>query len=58
MEVVISPSKNKSKKFDAVINGTKTISFGDSSYSDYTEHKDKDRKDAYIARHKKMKIMG
>jgi hypothetical protein len=53
MDVVISPSKNKNKKFDAVINGSKTVSFGATGYSDYTKHKDKDRKEAYIARHKK-----
>ena len=58
MEIVITPSSNRNKKFDARIDGSKTISFGDSSYQDYTKHKDKDRKEAYIARHKKMKIMG
>ena len=52
MEVVISPSKNKSKKFDALINGSKTISFGQKGASDYTKHKDKDRKNRYIDRHK------
>ena len=53
MEVVISPSKNKKKKFDAVINGSKTISFGDSNYSDFTRHKDPLRKEADIKRHSK-----
>jgi hypothetical protein len=53
MEVVITKSSKKSKKYDAVINGSKTISFGDSSYQDYTKHKDPQRKEAYIARHSK-----
>ena len=53
MEVVITKSKNYSKKCDAVINGKKEISFGDSNYSDFTKHKDTDRKEAYIKRHSK-----
>ena len=53
MEVVISPSKKKSKKFDALINGSKTVSFGEKGASDFTKHKDKDRKERYIDRHKK-----
>ena len=52
-EVVITKSKNSSKKFGALINGKKTVSFGDSSYSGYTKHKDTDRKEAYIKRHSK-----
>ena len=48
MEVVISQYKSYSKKFDAVINGKKHISFGDSNYSDFTKHKDTDRKEACI----------
>ena len=52
-EIVISKSKNKNKKFDAVINGKKTISFGATGYSDFTKHKDDERKERYIDRHKK-----
>ena len=59
MEIVITKSKNSSKKkYDARIDGSKTVSFGEKGASDFTKHKDKDRKEAYIARHKKMKIMG
>ena len=54
--VIITPSKNKLKKFDATINGTKTISFGDKRYEDYTIHKDDVRQRRYIIRHRKMKI--
>ena len=53
MEALITKAKNFSKKFDALINGEKTVSFGDSNYSDFTKHKDTQRKDRYIARHKK-----
>ena len=54
MEVIISKSKNSSKKkYDARIDGTKTVSFGQKGASDFTKHKNTDRKEAYIARHKK-----
>ena len=52
MEVVITKSKKPDKKCDALVNGTKTVSFGEKGASDFTKHKDKDRKEAYIARHK------
>ena len=52
MEVVISKSTNKNKKYDVVVDGKK-ISFGAATYSDYTIHKDPERKERYIARHKK-----
>ena len=53
MEIVITKSKKPDKKYDARIDGTKTVSFGQKMASDYTKHKDKERKDAYISRHKK-----
>ena len=53
MEILIKPSKNKNKKIDAIIDGKKKVSFGASGYSDYTIHKDPDRKERYIARHSK-----
>ena len=52
MEVVISKSTNSSKKYDARIDGTRTISFGQKGASDFTKHKDPQRKDRYIDRHK------
>ena len=51
MDIVISKSTNKSKKYDAVIDGKKKISFGDANYSDFTKHKDKERNLAYVKRH-------
>ena len=53
MEVVIQKSRRKDKKLDAVIDGKKTISFGQKNASDFTLHKDDDRKERYIARHQK-----
>ena len=53
MEIVITKSKKSDKKYDARIDGTKTVSFGQKGASDFTKHKDKDRKERYIDRHKK-----
>ena len=53
MEVVFTKSKKPDTKYDARIDGTKTVSFGQKGASDFTKHKHPDRKDRYIARHKK-----
>ena len=53
MDVTIKRSKKKDKKFDAIIEGMMTVSFGAKGMSDYTKHKDAERKDRYIARHGK-----
>jgi Family of unknown function (DUF5754) len=54
----IRPSHNPQKKWDAIferIDGsTLTQPFGQKGYSDYTKHKDPQRKARYIARHKRM----
>ena len=55
-EIIISKSKNKEKKYDARIDGKKTVSFGSAGMSDFTKHKDTERKQRYLNRHKKMKI--
>ena len=52
MGVVITKSKKPGKKYDARIDGTKTVSFGQKMASDHTKHKNTDRKEAYIARPK------
>ena len=52
-EIVISKSKNKNKKFDARIDGKKTVSFGAAGMSDFTKHKDEERKQRYLDRHRK-----
>ena len=50
MEIKIAKSTRPDKKLMAVTNG-KTVHFGQKGASDYTQHKDAARKDAYIARH-------
>ena len=55
MIVEIVKSKKPNKKFDAVIDKTKTVSFGQKGYSDFTIHKDEDRRERYIKRHKTNK---
>ena len=52
MEVIIKPSKKKDKKFDAVIDNKKVVSFGAAGMSDYTKYKDPARKQRYMNRHK------
>ena len=53
MNIIIKPSHLADKKFDAIINNKKTIPFGQKGASDFTIHKDKERKNRYINRHKK-----
>ena len=52
-EVVIQKSRRKDKKLDAVIDGTKTIYFGQKNASDFTLNKSEEKKERYIARHQK-----
>ena len=49
--VVIRKSSKADKKYEAVIDGRKTVSFGAKGYSDFTLHKDPERKQRYIERH-------
>ena len=51
LNIAIQKSHNSKKKYDAIINGSKTISFGATGYQDFTIHKDKQRKQNYIKRH-------
>ena len=53
MEAVLTKSKKPDKKYDARINGTKTVTLGQKSASDFTKHKNSDGKERYIDRHKK-----
>ena len=52
MNIIIKPSENSLKKYDAIIDGKKKVSFGANGMSDYTKHKDDDRKKRYLQRHK------
>ena len=51
IDVVIQKTHNPKKKYDAIFNSNKTISFGASGYEDYTTHKDDKRRGNYIKRH-------
>ncbi len=53
--VSLRKSSNPSKKYMVTITDNeskKTIHFGSAGMSDYTKHKDTERRDRYIARHK------
>jgi len=51
--IYFNKSTRKDKKYMVRIDDTKTVHFGALGYSDYTKHKDKDRKKLYIKRHQK-----
>jgi hypothetical protein len=52
--VSITKSNAKGKKWKAVFEDPKrTTHFGATGYEDYTQHGDDDRKNSYLARHKK-----
>ena len=53
MNIIIKPSNKPDKKYDAIIDGKKTISFGQAGASDFTKHKNEERKNRYILRHQK-----
>ena len=53
INIIIKPSHLSSKKYDAIIDDKKTIPFGQKNASDYTKHKDNERKERYIDRRKK-----
>ena len=52
INVIIKKSTNNNKKLMLILK-IKKISFRAAGYSDYTKHKDPERKNRYIARHKK-----
>ena len=52
-EIVISKPKKPDKKLDARIDNKKTVAFGQKGASDFTKHKDKERKELYVDRHTK-----
>ena len=54
--IIIQKSKNKDKKFTAIIDNKKTVHFGDNRYQDFTLHKDDKRKKSYLSRHKHDKV--
>ena len=48
-------STRKNNKYVATLSSGKKIHFGSSQYPDYLIHKDKDRRERYLARAKKIK---
>ena len=58
MNIVIKKSSQPDKKFTAVIDNKKQVHFGGikengKPYSDFTQHRDEERKNRYLQRHKK-----
>jgi len=57
--VQLSKSNQEGKKYKAIFykdenrQKIRTVHFGAVGYQDFTQHKDEDRKQAYLARHKK-----
>lgn len=54
IKIDIQPATQKGKKFQAIIeapNLKRTIAFGAKGMSDFTKHKDPERKQRYIERH-------
>lgn len=55
--VYLRKSTRKDKKYMVTIDN-KSVHFGASGYSDYTKHKDNERKQRYIKRHKSREKWG
>ena len=53
INIIIKSSTKPDKKYMAIIDDKKTVHFGQKNASDYTIHKDIERRDRYIARHQK-----
>lgn len=51
MRAVLQPSSRKDKKFEISFGDGTKVNFGAAGMSDYTLHKDAERKARYIARH-------
>jgi len=51
-------ARNGVHKFMAVFNNGKVVRFGRKGYSDYTIHKDKERMERYLIRHRKRESWG
>ena len=53
MNIIIKPSTKLDKKYTAIIDNKKQVHFGQAGASDYTLHKNHNRKKLYENRHKK-----
>ena len=54
-DVIIKPSTRKFKKYMIFKPDSKWSHFGDNRYEDFTQHRDKDRKENYLARASNIK---
>ena len=54
-DVIILPSTRKNKKFMIMNPDNKYVHFGDKRYEDFTQHKNKDRKQNYLKRSSNIK---
>ena len=52
------PANDGKHKYYIITKSGHKVSFGAAGYSDYTKHKDKDRKQRYIDRHKNKENWG
>jgi len=57
MIIYLSKSSRSDKKYMVEVDG-KTVHFGASGYSDYPTHRDSERKQRYITRHKARENWG
>ena len=53
MEVVISRSTRAGRKYQATASTGKTVHFGAEGYNIFTKHRNQERRERYISRHKK-----
>ena len=53
MSYILGVSKRKNKKYFVITPRGKKIHFGDINYEDFTQHKNEQRKENYILRHRK-----
>ena len=53
MKIQLKKSPIKNKKFRVTFENKSYIDFGARGYSDYTKHKDSDRMERYLNRHRK-----
>ena len=52
MNIILKPSNKPDKRYTAIIDNKKSIHFGAAGMSDYTKHKNPERKKLYENRHK------
>ena len=55
--VTIKPSTRKNKKIDVFKDNKKVASIGDKNYEDFLTHNDEKRRNNYLARHAKTRMV-